>query len=121
MSNGQQGDDKHSMQILWIIFAVFAICGLIWWGFAPQLKMGFIFVKKMELYFLDFLVKYIPLKILNKVQTEIGTTLLIAKNVNFVDLNPRIAEDLSLVTGKYMSIFYIFSSKSCLLMKYLFA
>ena len=63
MSGGQaQGDDKNSMQILWVIAGVFLIAGAVWYGFSEQLKILFIGIKKYQLYFDDvFLLENISL------------------------------------------------------------
>ncbi len=51
---GGQGDDRNSMEILWIIFLIFAIGAGVWYFFSEQLQTAFLFVREWELAAVSF-------------------------------------------------------------------
>jgi intracellular multiplication protein IcmP len=105
MSGGQaQGDDKNSMQILWVIACVFLIAGAIWYGFSEQLKILFIAIKKYELYLAYYVVKYLPFEAL---VNDVETSLILAKSMTKAELSLDSATMLATKAGQYLSPIYI--------------
>jgi intracellular multiplication protein IcmP len=101
---GQQGDDKNSMQILWIITGVFLVAGGIWFGFSEQLKVLFIAIKKYELYLAYYALKYLPFDALFN---DVEVSLILAKSATKSNLSLDSANLLATKSGQYLSPLYI--------------
>lgn len=59
-SQGGQGDDKHSMQILWIIFGIFFISAIVWFFLAEELLTVFLYIRWFELGVIRYTLQWIP-------------------------------------------------------------
>lgn len=117
-AQGQQGDDKNALQVLWIIFGIFMIAAFIWWQFGDQLKQLFIFVKKWELKALALFSETFRL---NQIYDEVASALKLAERLTPYNIGTIPAQELTEVTGKYLrfplSVFvlvacYFFYSKN---------
>ncbi len=53
---GQDGNSENSYALLWILFIVFVLAGLIWYFFQNQLITAFIAVKKYEILAISFFI-----------------------------------------------------------------
>ena len=97
---GQQGDDKDSMSILWIVAGIFILGGIIWWSFSEQLKYAFVKIKLIEAEALYWAIKYLPFPTLTE---NIASVLTYAKTVTPNNISMNIAEVLSVMLGRYYS------------------
>ena len=96
-SGQQQGDDKNSMAILWIIAGVFLLGAVIWWSFAPQLKYFFIKLRMVQLFFAYWTFKFLPFK---ELFYEIESAFELAKNITPNSISLNAAEYLSILVGE---------------------
>lgn len=103
---GAQGDDKNSMALLWIIGFIFIVGLVVWFAFSEQLKIVFIKIRMIEMYFIWIFVKFLPsgLPGVAAIQDEINKTLLVTKQITPEMLTPEYAMQLSEVAGKYLRI-----------------
>lgn len=102
MNAGQQGgDDKNSMQILWIIFGVFMVGAGIWWGFQRELKLAFIFVNLWELKICNFVFEFLHIKYL---QSFVAPSLSLAEKLYTSPelINAEMALKLATDSGKLL-------------------
>lgn len=53
---GQDPNSENSYALLWILFIVFVLAGLIWYFFQKQLIAGFIAIKKYEILLISFFI-----------------------------------------------------------------
>jgi intracellular multiplication protein IcmP len=105
-AGGQGGDDKNSMELLWIIFFVFFLMLICWLSFSQQLKYVFIKVRMFEMYILWTLVRFLPGSVswIQSFQTEIFKTLEVTQQITPDMLSAEYASQLSAVVGKYIRI-----------------
>ena len=103
---GGQGDDKNSMELLWIIFFVFFLMLILWLSFSEQFKYVFIKIRMFEMYILWCIVKFLPSSVswIQTVQTEIFKTLEVTQKITPDMLSAEYASQLSGVVGKYIRI-----------------
>ncbi|NBW56987.1 phosphoesterase [bacterium] len=112
MAAGQGGNpnqDSSGLGILWFIGSLFVIFGLIWLKFKDQIIGTYVFIKKMELLFLDVL-SYLPLTSFNDNVNQM---------LDFILLNPD-TQDLDALlyigqqTGFYLSFVMLLLSATSL-------
>lgn len=98
MGAGQQGDEKHSMAILWMIGGIFLLGAIIWWAFAPQLKQFFIFLRTIELRLIYWVIKWLPFE---QIKLEVYSALYVLSMVTPSNLSLPLAESASNLTGEF--------------------
>lgn len=103
-----QGSDKNSYYILWVIGLVSGIAAMIWYFFSIPLKKFFIALRLYELTVIDFVVNLIPSDLpwigdqVQQTSMEVAGDLSIAKMITPDTLTLDIASELSTVTGTYL-------------------
>ncbi len=103
-----QNADKNAYYILWLIFLVVLVCGMIWYFFSHQLKQFFIWVRLYELMGLAFFFGLIPASFpwigesMDKLYKDVHFALDAAEQLTPATLNPEIAGVLSDIAGEYL-------------------
>lgn len=100
MSGQQGGDDKNSMAALWLIAGVFMIAAVIWIAFAEQLKMFFIFLRRLELTLIYWTVCWIPF--MSDTAESVKNALQLMKMVKGSSLTMQIADSISTFVGEFL-------------------
>lgn len=102
---GAGAGDDNALNIIWMIFFIFLIGALIWLMWADYFKKAFLFLKKMQLVIINFVMKLLPLEILHLswARQEISKALDTISNLQADSLTLDMAEYLSLITGRYLS------------------
>jgi intracellular multiplication protein IcmP len=113
---GQQDPnaDKNSYYILWMMALVGVVVGMIWYFFAPQLKMFFIGLRKYELIVIYFFTAFLPYPVIQKffpgfpdLSERIAKDLILVRKITPENLTFDIAETLSTVVGQYLSVPFV--------------
>lgn len=102
MSNGgggQGGDDKNAMQILWIIFGIFALGFVIWYFLGDELKQIFIFIKLWELKIFHYIVSALHI---TPLIDHITPALMLAENLTPHYITQESAIKIATVSGEYV-------------------
>lgn len=100
-----QGGDKNTYYIIWVLLLIVGIAGGIWYFFSEQLKSFFIFVKTYEILGMSYIVSpfakfNIPL--INTIQSNLSEYLDITRRLTPATINLEIAETLSTAVGEYL-------------------
>jgi len=116
---GQEGGDKNTYYILWVIALIGFVGFIVWYFFGEPLKQAFLFIKVYELMAISFvldLTTQIPGigKSIQSVAETVGAELALAKRVTPSTITLSIAELLSVATGEMLrypvGIYLIFIS-----------
>lgn len=101
---GGQGDDKNSMALLWIIGFIFALGVIAWLLFSEQLKLGFIKIRMLEMYFITIFLDLIPgsVTVLQDIKATADRTLLVTQTITPKDLTSNNVSQLSNIVGGYL-------------------
>lgn len=108
-----QGGDKNTYYILWVIALVAAVGATIWHFFKTELKIAFIAVRTFELTILDYVVGVLPDSLpwvgpyIEKAQIDISASLGVAKMLTPDLITADLGEALSVTTGEYLRYPYI--------------
>ncbi len=105
---GQEGSDKNTYYILWLVALVVFVCGIIWYFLSEQLKVAFIFIRTNELRiiygFFDILPQNLPWigTMLQQSLSDVSANLDLAKELSPDILTLDIASSLSETVGDYL-------------------
>lgn len=108
---GQEGGDKNTYYILWVIVLVAAVAGIIWYFFDYQLKIAFLGLRKYELIMIYFFTAFLPYAFIQKffpsfpdISNRIAKDLILVREIDPNNLTVEMAEVLSTEVGEYLSI-----------------
>lgn len=106
MSGADQGNDKNSMALLWIVGSIFIIGLIVWFMFSPQIKYAFIKIRMFEMFLVTLVVDLLPDSIasFHEIRVTADKTLAVTKVLTPDQLTLSYAGQLSSIVGEYLRI-----------------
>lgn len=106
--SGQEGSEKNTYYILWLLLLIAMVCAMLWYVFQVQLKIAFIYVRIAELAVIHGFFGLIPLDfpyigdMCAKIYSLVGDDLELARSLTPASIGMDAAATLSETAGTYL-------------------